>query len=259
MHNQEFLDGKVLKVYYGEHTDLTAPVSNNLLQVPPVEKNFLLSPPGSPPIGWVQSTESVPSRGGHHAAMLSSLMELQDDDFRLDDSTSNDYLATDNQNDDDDSMDNSPTATTTATTTTNSSASNLSFTIEGTWKDRPSVIDTVVLDRTSRLRHVLTFGAPPGCGEASESVMDEGMSWECSLPIVMVEDHSETFHASSSDTSLRSLRLSVASASVESLSPSDYGEDEWGGLAVGGGMSISKTAMPPRSGIPQTGMPPIRF
>lgn len=35
------------------------------LRVPERTRNFLISPPGSPPIGWVQIAESSPATGGH--------------------------------------------------------------------------------------------------------------------------------------------------------------------------------------------------
>lgn len=34
------------------------------LTLPPTSRNFLLSPPGSPSVGWVQTSESEPSKGG---------------------------------------------------------------------------------------------------------------------------------------------------------------------------------------------------
>ena len=34
------------------------------LSIPSTSRNFLLSPPGSPAIGWVQTSESEPSKGG---------------------------------------------------------------------------------------------------------------------------------------------------------------------------------------------------
>ncbi len=37
------------------------------LKVPEIEKNFLLSPPGSPPLDWRQAKESAPYTGGHSA------------------------------------------------------------------------------------------------------------------------------------------------------------------------------------------------
>ncbi|KAJ3333075.1 carbohydrate-binding module 1 protein [Blyttiomyces sp. JEL0837] len=81
-----------LRIYYGESTDLES-ITNpdislqaSLLKVPALEKNFLLSPPGSPPIGWVQGVECGPNPGGHAQAMLEALRGLEDEDeeFRLD-------------------------------------------------------------------------------------------------------------------------------------------------------------------------------
>ncbi|KAI8813747.1 hypothetical protein BJ742DRAFT_377668 [Cladochytrium replicatum] len=55
------------------------------LQVPPFEKNFLLSPPGSPPIGWVQTKEAGPVPGGHSEALWDALTkQLENDRLLLD-------------------------------------------------------------------------------------------------------------------------------------------------------------------------------
>lgn len=39
---------------------------DNTLQVPGLERNFLISPPGSPREDWRQTQEGEPSKGGHH-------------------------------------------------------------------------------------------------------------------------------------------------------------------------------------------------
>ncbi|KAI9094595.1 Calcipressin-domain-containing protein, partial [Phlyctochytrium arcticum] len=64
-------------VYFGDHTPTDSISSDpgaraphiNYLQVPETEKNFLLSPPGSPPIDWVQIREHSPVMGGHGDAL----------------------------------------------------------------------------------------------------------------------------------------------------------------------------------------------
>ncbi|KAJ1549203.1 hypothetical protein HK405_007918 [Cladochytrium tenue] len=78
--------GEAHRVFYGEPTDLAlldargnaAPTV--LLQVPPIERNFLISPPGSPPIGWVQVREGGPNPGGHAQALADALARLTADD-----------------------------------------------------------------------------------------------------------------------------------------------------------------------------------
>ncbi|RKP02270.1 hypothetical protein CXG81DRAFT_25049 [Caulochytrium protostelioides] len=71
----------VFRIYYGEHTDLDDTTSR-LLQLPQLERNFLLSPPGSPVEGWVQGREEGPYVGGHSAIYYES--DLDPDDFDLD-------------------------------------------------------------------------------------------------------------------------------------------------------------------------------
>lgn len=69
LHNSVF-KSSVLKVYFAQHTDLSSIDSENktisldLLKVPELERNFLLSPPGSPHIGWTQTMEAGPVKGG---------------------------------------------------------------------------------------------------------------------------------------------------------------------------------------------------
>lgn len=55
----------VLRVYRSEPNPIFSPSSPTLdekfLRPPPIEKNFLISPPGSPPIGWEQIREEPPN------------------------------------------------------------------------------------------------------------------------------------------------------------------------------------------------------
>ncbi|KAI8907489.1 Calcipressin-domain-containing protein [Powellomyces hirtus] len=82
--------GADVRLYFGEHTDTTHLLDPSLgthidhLRVPELEKNFLLSPPGSPPVDWVQIRESGPVPGGHSEALLDALRELETDEFTLD-------------------------------------------------------------------------------------------------------------------------------------------------------------------------------
>ncbi|KAH6564227.1 hypothetical protein BASA50_007361 [Batrachochytrium salamandrivorans] len=86
LHKTEFL-GMELRIYYGQHTDLSqlnpdGTMLQQLLQVPVSDRNFLLSPPGSPPVGWEQPMETTPALGGHAETFALSTLSLAE--FRLD-------------------------------------------------------------------------------------------------------------------------------------------------------------------------------
>ncbi|KAJ7243727.1 Calcipressin-domain-containing protein [Mycena rebaudengoi] len=53
----------ILRVYRADPSPLLSPNDDAVeyLRPPPVEKNFLLSPPGSPPVGWVPAREDPPN------------------------------------------------------------------------------------------------------------------------------------------------------------------------------------------------------
>lgn len=99
LHHNPIL-GPSVGVYFGEHTDrshipsptaghdLSNLASSSHLKVPEPERNFLLSPPGSPPVDWVQLRELSPVPGGHNDALYDALKELEDDGFLLDGGTS---------------------------------------------------------------------------------------------------------------------------------------------------------------------------
>ncbi|KAJ8323754.1 hypothetical protein O5D80_007642 [Batrachochytrium dendrobatidis] len=80
LHKTQFLNYE-LRVYYGQHTDLSqlgldGKMKQTLLSVPQLERNFLLSPPGSPPVGWEQPKELAPVTGGHTEALSLSTLSL---------------------------------------------------------------------------------------------------------------------------------------------------------------------------------------
>lgn len=75
MRVKDNLIAQKIRVYYGLHTSMII----TRLQVPELEKNFLLSPPGEVPIGWVQAKESHPSIGG----LLDKELERELMEFKL--------------------------------------------------------------------------------------------------------------------------------------------------------------------------------
>lgn len=53
-------NGAVLKSFFAQRIHLREPSDDGLLKLPPLEKQFLISPPASPPVGWEQSHEMAP-------------------------------------------------------------------------------------------------------------------------------------------------------------------------------------------------------
>jgi hypothetical protein len=51
--------------------------SANYLQPPPIEKNFLISPPGSPPVGWEQIKEDPPNQSPLADDLMVALKKLE--------------------------------------------------------------------------------------------------------------------------------------------------------------------------------------
>ena len=72
----------VLRVYRADpnpiiaHGDSAVPAAN-YLQPPAVEKNFLISPPGSPPVGWEQVKEDPPNPTPLADDLMAALRKLQ--------------------------------------------------------------------------------------------------------------------------------------------------------------------------------------
>ncbi|KAF9432861.1 carbohydrate-binding module 1 protein [Entomortierella beljakovae] len=60
LHNTTF-DDVSIRVYFGQHTEISEDPSDRYLHPPELEKNWLISPPGSPPVGWTQIREDPPN------------------------------------------------------------------------------------------------------------------------------------------------------------------------------------------------------
>ncbi|RUS21566.1 Calcipressin-domain-containing protein [Endogone sp. FLAS-F59071] len=67
----------VIRVYFGEHTPINPDPSTLQLAVPDLEKNYLISPPGSPPVGWQQIRESAPNSTILPSDLMHALTWLQ--------------------------------------------------------------------------------------------------------------------------------------------------------------------------------------
>ncbi|EMD34315.1 hypothetical protein CERSUDRAFT_86436 [Gelatoporia subvermispora B] len=71
----------IMRVYYQEPFVIDQPlvdgVDMNHLRPPPLEKNFLISPPGSPPVGWEQTREDPPNATPLAEDLVRALRSLQ--------------------------------------------------------------------------------------------------------------------------------------------------------------------------------------
>jgi hypothetical protein len=66
----------VMRVFRGAPTPTQA-TEPARLTVPPLEKNFLISPPGSPPVGWEPVIEDPPNRNTLASDLVEALRRLQ--------------------------------------------------------------------------------------------------------------------------------------------------------------------------------------
>jgi len=66
----------VLRVFRADPTPVTPPGGAHL-RPPAIEKNFLISPPGSPPIGWEQIVEEPPNVAPLADDLIAALRKLQ--------------------------------------------------------------------------------------------------------------------------------------------------------------------------------------
>jgi len=67
----------VLRVFRGDPTPATPPDGRAYLRPPAIEKNFLISPPGSPPVGWEQVVEEPPNAAPLADDLIAALRNLQ--------------------------------------------------------------------------------------------------------------------------------------------------------------------------------------
>ncbi|KAL0078605.1 Calcipressin [Phycomyces blakesleeanus] len=81
-----------IRIYFGQHNPINPDLALSRLQVPDLERNFLISPPGSPFEDWEQTLESPPNKAVLASDLSHALADYSDDnmedldDFLLDDS-----------------------------------------------------------------------------------------------------------------------------------------------------------------------------
>ncbi len=74
--SQAFREAFVLRVFRADPTPSTPPGGTHL-RPPAIEKNFLISPPGSPPVGWEQVSEDPPNAAPLAEDLIAALHKLQ--------------------------------------------------------------------------------------------------------------------------------------------------------------------------------------
>ncbi|XP_041352055.1 calcipressin-1-like [Gigantopelta aegis] len=65
--------GRTMKCYFAQSTPKESANSSTHLHPPPLEKQFLISPPASPPVGWEQMREKEP---GINFDLITAIAEL---------------------------------------------------------------------------------------------------------------------------------------------------------------------------------------
>lgn len=66
-----------MRVFRADPTPLDQLDNPDLLRPPKLEKNFLISPPGSPPVGWEQIVEEPPNHSPLADDLIAALKKLQ--------------------------------------------------------------------------------------------------------------------------------------------------------------------------------------
>ncbi|KAG0324581.1 hypothetical protein BGZ99_001645 [Dissophora globulifera] len=82
LHNTAF-EGTSLRVYIGQHTEINLDPATRYLHPPELEKNWLISPPGSPPIGWTQVREDPPNSLHLAEDLVKALIEMGQPVYQL--------------------------------------------------------------------------------------------------------------------------------------------------------------------------------
>ena len=75
--DRDFSSPIVLRVFRADPTPLDQLENPDLLRPPALEKNFLISPPGSPPAGWEQIREEPPNSTPLADDLIVALRKLQ--------------------------------------------------------------------------------------------------------------------------------------------------------------------------------------
>ncbi|KAJ3531299.1 hypothetical protein NM688_g7593 [Phlebia brevispora] len=73
----DFSPAVLLRVFRADPTPLDQLTNPNLLRPPKLEKNFLISPPGSPPVGWEPVREEPPNSTPLAEDLMAALRKLQ--------------------------------------------------------------------------------------------------------------------------------------------------------------------------------------
>ncbi|OMJ11636.1 Calcipressin-like protein [Smittium culicis] len=79
----EIAPGNSLKLFFSMNTDFST-IHDNFLAVPESAKLQLISPPGSPILGWTQQPEDCPNKLFMDNSLLLALQELKDGVYKLD-------------------------------------------------------------------------------------------------------------------------------------------------------------------------------
>ncbi|KAF9023308.1 carbohydrate-binding module 1 protein [Haplosporangium bisporale] len=82
LHNTAF-EGTTIRVYFGQHTEISIDPSRHYLHPPELEKNWLISPPGSPPVGWSQVREDPPNSMHLAEDLVKALIEMGQPVYQL--------------------------------------------------------------------------------------------------------------------------------------------------------------------------------
>ncbi|ORX88914.1 Calcipressin [Basidiobolus meristosporus CBS 931.73] len=70
--------GEEMKIYFSEYNYTTSEPTENMLKLPDNEKLWLVSPPGSPPVGWLQEREEPPNNATLADDLFLALSKLAD-------------------------------------------------------------------------------------------------------------------------------------------------------------------------------------
>ncbi|KAG0217551.1 carbohydrate-binding module 1 protein [Mortierella sp. GBA43] len=82
LHNSTFED-TTIRVYYGQNTVISDDPAARYLHPPELERNWLISPPGSPPVGWTQVREDPPNSMHLADDLVQALLDMGQPVYQL--------------------------------------------------------------------------------------------------------------------------------------------------------------------------------